>query len=154
MPFTSPGTYVSLGTTGYLATFSVGTVASPPVYTVLLDVRSITPSYASTPEVDISTLQSPGNTREYIPGMIKPGEVDITANFLASADQTALYALEKAQTVFPWKIVASMQQGADTYTATGTGFVKEYHPGPWENDKPVDLMFKLQITGPVTETLV
>ena len=153
MPWTTPGTYVSLGQTGYLGVFAISTSLSPPSYVAIVNVKSIVPDFATTPPVDISSLQSVGNTQELYPGMIKPGPVELTGNFLADTSQLAIYTLQKAQTIFQWCIQGGIQQYSKTYTAVGLGFVTKYAPGPWENDKALDFKFTIQVTGPVTETL-
>jgi hypothetical protein len=153
MPWTPPSTYSSLGQTGYLAQIEMGAIASPPSYTALVNVRSLTTDFATTPNVDISTLLSPYNTQELYPGMIKPGPIEIECVFSGDATQLQIYTWQKGQNILNWEIVSGVKQYASTYTASGTGYITKFTVGPFENDKSIDAKVTLQITGPVTETI-
>lgn len=156
MPWTTPGTYSSVGQSGYLATLGLTAQAgasSPPGYTLLVNVRSINPDYGKTPNIDISTLQSPSNTQELYPGMIKPGPLELECVFSADTTQTQIYTWQKAQTILLWELTSGIKQYASTYVAAGVGYVIAYSPTPFENDKEIGLKVTIQITGPVAETL-
>lgn len=154
MPFTSPGTYASQAATGYLATFAIGTLSSPVTFPPLVEVKSFDPDYLNVPQVPTSHLQSPNNTEEFVPGMIKPGVISIAGSFIGDPTQLNLSTLAQNQTVFTWKIIAPMKRGTATYTATGTGYIAKYKPGPFENNKAIDFMGQVQISGNYTETVV
>lgn len=153
MPFTPPSTYASQANTGYLAQFFIGTHASPFSYNAILEIKSFKPNYAVVPKVPTTHLLSPNATEEFFPGLIEPGTVDVMANFIGDSSQLAITPLMQGQDIFTWKIVAPVQRNTKTYTATGTGFISEYGPGPFENNKAVDLAFKFQITGVYTEAV-
>ena len=153
MPFTPPATYSSAANDAYLATFYIGTVASPDSYSIVHEIKSFAPDLGTVPEVPTTHLLSPFATEEFSPGLIKPGKVDVTANFLFDSTQSGLTPLMQGQLIFFWKIVAPVQRKTATYTATGTGFLVNYKPGPFENNKAIDLMYSIQITGVYTETL-
>ena len=74
-------------------------------------------------------------------------------NFIGDSTQLSFLQLAEAQDIFTWKITGSIQQGAKTYTATGTGFVTKYDNGPWENNKAVEYSATIQITGTITESV-
>ena len=152
MPFTPPATYPSKATTGYEAQFETG-AGSPVTYTAVLEVKSFTNNMAEVPEVAISHLLSPNNTEEMIPGMIKPGTIEVGGNFIGDATQLNFTTLMQNQTVFPFKVLANVQQSAKTYTLTGQGFIKNYKNGPFENNKPVEFSVQVQMTGTYTETV-
>jgi hypothetical protein len=153
MPFTPPATYASQANDAYLATFYIGTVASPDSYNVILEIKSFNPDFGTVPEVPTTHLLSPFATEEFSPGLIKPGKVEVTANLIFDTSQQGLTPLMQGQVIFFWKIVAPVQRKTKTYTATGTGFLVSYKPGPFENNKAIDLMFGVQITGVYVETL-
>ena len=153
MPFSPPGTYASKANTGYYAQFLFGTVASPISYSACLEIKSFKPAYVTVPEVPTTHLLSPNYTEEFFPGMLKPGTIDFSGNFIGDSSQTALTGLAQAQDIVGWKIIAPVQQNTKTYTATGTGFVTEYSPGPFENNKSVEFTGKIQITGVYTEAV-
>jgi hypothetical protein len=152
MPFTPPATYASQANTGYYAQIKFGTIASPFSYSAILEIKSFKPSYFTVPEVPTTHLLSPLYTEEFFPGMLKPGTFDLSGNFLGTPDQLAFTLLAQAQDILAWQVLAPVQRNTKTYTATGYGFITEYSPGPFENNKPVEFTAKLQITGYVTES--
>jgi len=153
MPFTSPGTYFSQATTGYLATISLGTQASPDSYTALVEVRTIKTNDITVPDVNVTHLQSPSATEEMIPGLIKPGTIEVTGNFIGDTTQLNPVTLAQNQTIVWWKVIAPVQSGTKTYTATGSGFINKAEFGPFENNKADDFSFGLQITGVATRSV-
>ena len=154
MPFTAPTTVASKANTGYLATLSLGVYTSGVAgsYNPVSELKSFKANLNTVPEVNVSTLLSPGNTEEFFPGMIKPGTIDMSGNLIGDASQLAITTAAQAQTIFPFKIIASIQ-GTKTYTLTGAGYWAEYSPGPWENNKPVEFTAKIQMTGSYTEVV-
>ena len=151
MPFVSPGTYYSQATTGYLSTLSLGTTASPDSYTAILEIRSIKSNNFTVPEVDCTTLQSPNATEESIPGLVKPGTIEGTGNFIGDTTQLSIPASGIGQNIMWYKIVASVQRGAKTYTQTGSCYVIKWEVGPFENNKATDVSFSLKVSGTITE---
>jgi hypothetical protein len=153
MPFTPPATVASQANTGYLAIFQLGDFASPPNYTTIAEIKQFSADLISMPEVDNTHLLSPGNTREFVPGMIKPGKVAFSGNLIADATQLNIATLAKAQTIFPFRIVAPVQRNTKTYTMTTNGFMAAYKPGPFENDKANEFSAEIQMTGVFTEVV-
>jgi hypothetical protein len=47
------------------------------VYTSVGDVLSINGPQMDTPQLDVTHLNSPNYTRQYLPGMTEPGQVDV-----------------------------------------------------------------------------
>lgn len=138
---------------GYLATFAVG-AGSPVSFTEMLEIKSIKNSVATIPAIDATHLQSPNATEEKLPGLIKPGTVDITGNFIGDATQLNILTLAKARTVFEFKITAPVNSGTQVYTATGECFISKYENGPFEPSKVSEFMMTVEISGAVTETVV
>jgi hypothetical protein len=153
MPFIPPPTYASKATTGYLATFSIGTSASPPNFIPVVEVKSIQPTLIDVPQVQTSHLQSVGNTEEFIPGMIKPGTVKVTGQFIGDTTHLQFLTLAQSQAFFPWEIVANMQRNLKTYTCSGNGYIAKYDPGPFENNRPIEFSMDLQISGAISEVV-
>jgi hypothetical protein len=153
MPFVPPATYSSQANTGYEAQLSIGTVASPDSYVPVLEIKSFKPNYVTVPEVPTTHLLSPNATEEFFPGLIKPGTIDISGNFIGDSTQLSFTPLMQAQDLFTWKITAPVQRNTKTYTATGIGYIAEYGLGPFENNKAVDYAAKIQITGVYTESV-
>jgi hypothetical protein len=141
-------------TIGYLGTFSVGDSASPIGYTPTLEVKTIKPNLVTVPVINATHLQSPNSTEEKLPGLIMPGTVDISGNFIGDATQLNILTLAKARTVFPWKIVAPVQSGTKSYTVSGFGFVSKYDNGPIEPSALNAFTMTLEISGDITESVV
>jgi len=154
MPFTPPTLVASVATTGYESTFSFG---SP--LTAVLEIKSIKMGGYSIPEVNVTHLLSPGATEELRGGLLKPGMVEISGNFVGDATQlsiTTMAANNAAQNppTFAWQIKAPVQNGTKTYTCTGTGFIAKYDNGPYETNKAIEYTFSVQITGIISESVV
>jgi len=141
--------------TGYKATFGIAVDASPiGDYVLMAELASIKPSNFSIPAIDTTHLQSPNATEEMIPGLIKPGTIAITGNFIGDASQLNISTLAQAQAIFPWQITSPIKKGTAVYTATGYGFIAKYETGPFEPNKKIDFAADIQITGNITETVV
>lgn len=67
---------------GYGARFLTRYPDSPDTYVEWGEVTGITPPNLSRDSVDVSHMQSPNRHREFIPGMIDPGEVTIEFNLI------------------------------------------------------------------------
>jgi len=145
MPFSAPSTYASKGNTGFATTFGTG---SPP--TALLELKSLNFDAISMPEVDKTHLLSPNNTREFTPGMIHPGKISLSGNYIGDSTQLSIITSAQAQTTFTYTIVAPMQSNAKTATITGLGYFLSHKIGPFENDKTIDFSAEVQMTGPAT----
>ena len=124
-----------------------------PVDGLVIEINSITKKNFDVTSIDVTTLTSPNATEEMIPGLMKPGTVDITGNFIGDVSQTQFNTLAQNQTVFYFQMTAPMQKKAKTYTATGQCFVLSYETGPFEPNQKISFKATLQITGFVTETI-
>lgn len=140
-------------TIGYLATFSIGTNASPIAYTAMAEVKSIKPNNFTVPSIDATHLQSPNATEEKLPGLIKPGTVEISGNFIGDTSQLSISTLAQTRAVFPFKITSPINSGTQTYTVTGTGFISKYEAGPFEPSKLSEFSMGMEITGTITEAV-
>jgi hypothetical protein len=140
-------------TIGYLATFSVGDSASPIGYTAMAEVKSIKPNLATIPVVNATHLQSPNATEEKLPGLIMPGTIELSGNFIGDTTQLNILTLAKARTVFPFKITAPVNKGTQTYTLTGTGFISKYDNGPLEPSALNAFTMTMEIAGDLTEAV-
>ena len=153
MPFSAPTTYASQANAGYLSLFRIGTLASPPVYSSIAEIKSFSADPISMPEIDTTHLLSVANTEEFVPGMIKPGKVEFSGNFIGDTTQLNITTLAQAQTIFPFQIVAPVQRNTKTYTFQGFGFISSYKTGPFENNKAIEFSASIQLTGAYTEAV-
>jgi hypothetical protein len=102
-------------------------------------------------EIDATHLQSPGRRREFVPGMIDGGEVEVTMNFDPGSASDLLIEAAKAagDTRYVRFVISSPDGTADSHYDT-TGFVKGYARGPFAPDAISEATLRLRITGEVT----
>lgn len=143
----------SLANSGYGAIFYTGDTSSPIGYTAILEIGTINKKNFTIPAIDTTNLLSPNTTEEMIPGMLKPGTIELGGNFIGDTTQLNFVTLAQAQTVFPWKITSRMQKGAKTLTSTGLAFVTDYETGPFEPNARIAFKVTLQMTGTITESV-
>ncbi|MGG7518840.1 phage tail tube protein [Allorhizobium undicola] len=78
---------------GYGITFEMADAATPTDFVYLSEVYDVTPPSDSTDSVDVTHMQSPSRTREFIEGLTDPGEMSFEMNYVpGSASDLALMA--------------------------------------------------------------
>lgn len=111
------------------------------------EVFDITPPNDTVDEVDATHMQSPNRTREFIPGLIDPGEASFEMNFIPGSPSDLLVAEIKTagervrcRITFPngvtWKF---------------TGWVTGYEPAV-PNDDKMTATVTWRVTGPTVST--
>lgn len=119
---------------GYGAKFALGDGADPENFTELAEVFSITPPSETVDVLDATHMQSPNRTREFIEGLIDPGECSIEMNFIpGSAADVAIQALKgtganNCRITFP-------DGGSGSVTWTFAGILTGYEPAVPNDDK-------------------
>ena len=151
-PKATPPTVASQANSGYGATFAVGT-GSPEDFVIVSEIASINKKNFTVPSIDVTHLLSPNSTEEMIPGIIKPGTVEMTGNYIADATQLQFVTLAVAREIFAFQITAPMQRNSKMLTATGTCFVTDYETGPFEANRKIDFKVTMQVTGTVVEVV-
>jgi predicted secreted protein len=92
------GTVVKVG--------SGGDFDSPDTFITLAEVIEVTPPNMQTDDVDATHFSSPNRTREYIAGLIEPGEASIVMNRIdGSATEVLLMGLQSSGLPRTWVIV-------------------------------------------------
>lgn len=100
-------------------------------WTELGEVFDVTPPNDTVDEVDATHMQSPGRTREFIPGLIDPGEASFEQNFIpGSPSDLKIRALKVAGTRVKCRITYP-----NAVTWTFTGWVSGYEPAVPNEDK-------------------
>lgn len=131
---------------GYGSKFAIGDGADPEVFTDVAEVTSITPPSDTIDVIDATHMQSPNKTREFVEGLIDPGECSFDINFVPGGDaDTAIQAL-KGTGVHNFRITfAPGDTGAVTWDFAGilTGY---------EPDVPVDDKMTASVTVKVTSS--
>ncbi len=137
---------------GYGSTFSVGSGTGTITYTPTAEITTINFAGFTVSDVDVTHLQSPGSVMESIPGLLKPGTIELSGNYTGEASQQSLTTLGQARTVFPWQITSPLQD-SKTYTLTGNGYVSKLQKGPFDANKKVDFSVSIQVTGAFDESI-
>jgi hypothetical protein len=130
---------------GYLSEFRLGDGASPEVFTAVAEVFAITPPSDTVDVVDATHMQSPNRTREFIDGLIDPGETSFEMNFIpGGAGDDAIQA---------WKAAGGAKNCQIKYpngvTWSFSGVLTGYEP-----DIPVDDRMTATVTIKVTGSYV
>ena len=75
---------------GYGSFFQVEDTSSPGVFNYIAEVTNITPPAFTVDQVDVTHMQSPGRIREFISGLIDPGESSFEMNFVPGSESDIL----------------------------------------------------------------
>ena len=145
----NPATYASVANSGYLGTFAFGSPPAP-----LMEVKHINFPRYTIPDLNVTHLLSPNATEELVPGLMMPGVVDVTGNFIGDPSQVAaIDTLAQAQTVFSWVITMPVVNRGKTATITGRGFFNKHDIGPIEPNRPIEYAISIRTTGFSTVTV-
>jgi hypothetical protein len=71
---------------GYGSVFEMADEDTPTVFVALGEVTNVDPGDDTQARVEVTHYQSPGRTREYIPGMIEPGSATVEMNYVPGSD--------------------------------------------------------------------
>lgn len=117
---------------GYGSKFQLGNGATPTeTFADLAEVSNITPPSVAADVVDATHMQSPNRTREFIDGLIDPGECSFEMNFIpGSAADDAIQA---------WKLAGGRKTCRIVFpndvTWTFSGILQGYEPAVPTDDK-------------------
>jgi predicted secreted protein len=90
---------------GYDTRFAIENAPGSGVFVELAEVFDVTPPDASVDQIDATHFQSPGRTRQFIPGLTDAGTVSVSMNFTASnASDQRIEALRLAGTVLAMRV--------------------------------------------------
>lgn len=104
---------------GYGTLVSIHDGATPGVFVELEEIYSVTPPNQQVDQVEATHNASPNRTREFIPGLISPGECSFEMNFIPGSDSDVMLTALKAagtnnqvKVTFPnlvtWEFLASV----------------------------------------------
>ncbi|MBL3580648.1 phage tail tube protein [Rhodovulum visakhapatnamense] len=111
--------------------FAIHDGEDPGTFEELAEVNEVTPPNQQADDIDVTHQKSPNKTREYIAGMIEPGEMTLSLNWIpgGSTDMT-IQAL---------KVSGARRQMRITWpngiTWTFTGYIKGFEPSSQLGDK-------------------
>lgn len=90
---------------GYDTRFAIETAPGSGVFTELAEVYEVTPPDQTIDQIDVTHFQSPGRTREFIPGFSDGGTASVSMNFTPnSASDQRIEALRAAGTVLAMRV--------------------------------------------------
>jgi hypothetical protein len=81
---------------GYGSKFYTGDTASPIGYTLLSEIAIINFADYTVAEIDVTHLLSPNTSEESIPGLLKPGTIELTGNYTGDTSS-------RTSTCSPWR---------------------------------------------------
>lgn len=127
---------------GYGSEFRLGDGNSPEDFEPLAEVFNITPPADSVDILDASHMLSPNRTREFIEGMIDPGECSFELNFIpGNSDDDAIQA---------WKVAGGRKNCQIKFpngvTWTFAGLLSAYEPAVPFDDK-MTATVTIKVTG-------
>ena len=133
-------------TIGFGSKLAITTDTSSVTFEDIAFVRNITGPAVETSEVEATTLDSTGAYREFLLGLIDPGNVSFEIAWDPSqATHTDLTDAINSRTLMNWKLVLP----TTTQTATFTGRVQSLSPAvPF--DDLLTASVGVRITGPIT----
>lgn len=113
----------------------------------LAEVFDITPPNDTVDEVDATHMQSPNRTREFIPGLIDPGEASFEMNFVPGSPSDLLIAEIKTA----GERVRCRLTFPNGVTWKFSGWVSSYEPAVPTDDK-MTATVTWRVTGPTIST--
>ncbi len=139
---------MSDATIGYGSKLKRGDGGTPEIFTAVAEIVSFESPSLEADEVDVTNLDSAARLKEYLSGMIEPGEVGMEMNFLpTNITQNAtvgIIADQAAGTVKNWQILFSDLGGS---TVTFAGFVKSFSPGTIDASGALRASATIKVSG-------
>ena len=114
-------------------------------WTKLYELRGVTPPNESVDEPEATHLESPNNTKEFVQGMIDPGDMSMTMNHIEGSDTDDYIA--------DWRGTGDTRQVRITFrnlrTRTFPAFVKGYVPDEIQPGEVQTATLTLRVAGAI-----
>ncbi len=133
------------GQIGYTTTLSWGDGASPEVFTPFLEVSEISGIGFTRDDIDFTHLGSPDGYTESVPGMKKPGEVSVKANWVP-LNEVIMKAQADAGALKNYQ--ANTPGSLKTYCFAGRA--KTFDLQPIQPEGKMEILFAIKLSGPIT----
>ena len=130
----------SNATAGYGARFGIEGPTTG-VYTYVAEVTSITPPGWTRDTIEVTNLESPDKTKEYIASLVDAGEATITVNYLPSATDVLLAAFTAEKDKFRILLPSG------TLALDFAGIVTGYELGDMVGDDKMSATLTIKATG-------
>lgn len=125
---------------GYNSTFAIDDIPTSGGYVEIAEVSNLTPPGLNVAAVDATHNKSPNGFKEFIPGLIDPGDCKFNMNFIPGGGsdvkmQAVVLARKKVSCRITWP---------NGWTWTFEGFATSYAPGaPTEDKMTAEVTFKV-----------
>lgn len=110
---------------------------------VLAHLASIGEQSTEAEEIDVTTLDSPNRSKEFIQGAKDPGSIEVTANNCFDGQVAKLQAVFDAGTTRQWVETYPDKKGTLTYDA----YISAFGFGEATTDGLATVTFTLRLTG-------
>lgn len=124
-------------------------------FTTVAEVKKVDFTGGKSDTADVTSMDSAGAYREFLPTLLDSGELSFDGNYLGNADttQAELQSTFDSQILANWKIILPTPPGENASRGTWTfkAFVTSFDP-VFPIDKEASFTCKLKITGPRTFT--
>ncbi|WP_294189076.1 phage tail tube protein [uncultured Sphingomonas sp.] len=134
---------------GYGTRALMQATVSAAALTKLAEVTNVTMPNEQVAEVEVTHYESPGRSREFIPGMSDAGEITVEMNWVPGSEADALIAAAKADgKVRTFRIVTPPDDNAQMYTFPG--FVRGFERGLPMDDR-MTATVTIRVAGAVVQ---
>ncbi len=134
---------------GYGTRFLMAATPAATALTKLAEVTSVTLPNEQVAEVEVTHYESPGRTREFIPGLNDAGEITVEINWVPGSDTDDLIVAAKADgKVRTMRIVTPADDTSQMYTFPG--FVRGFERTAPMDDK-MTATLTIRIAGAVDQ---
>jgi len=114
--------------------------------TVIAHITSIGEQTSEAEEIDVTTLDSPNRSKEFIQGAKDPGSVEVAINNCSDGQIETLNAVFQAGTVRTWTETYPDDSGTLTYT----GYISAFTFGEATPDGLLTANMTIRLTGQPT----
>lgn len=109
---------------GYGSQFAIGDGGDPEVFTPVAEVFEITPADLTADTVDATHMLSDGGWREFVPGLLNPGESQIQINYVpGGSEEETLIAFLTSRATKNCKVTYPNNE-EDVFAAFCIGFTR------------------------------
>jgi predicted secreted protein len=130
---------------GYGSSFSLETSPGSGTYQAIAEIDDLTPPNEKADVLDATNFDSPDGYKEFIAGMVDPGDCKFAMNFLpGSASETLILAARASRQAYGAKIIFPAGQ-----VWTFSILILEYSPAA-----PADKKMTCQVSGKVSGSIV
>ena len=126
---------------------------STPSYTQIANLTSIGEVGLESDEIDVTTLDSTGDFKEFIGGAKDGGTIDLEGNIVTDAGLTQLYTLANSRDIKSFKIEYPLKSGETTAAFwTVTGYIASCKDGEKTVDGLLTFSASIRVSGAPTFT--